>query len=257
MDMIAPQDTLQPSVQHHTWLQTLLFHFAPGIGLTFAFVVLARLTTPLGWPPSLALLLAWLIIGIPILIGILFYQAHQRNGVLSLNGILLYRQPLPWHQYVWLVTVLLVWSALMSTLFFSLGETIRLKLFTAWPAWLNLSSLAQNPTQYPDSILWTIVALSAMLNIVVPIVEELYFRSFLLPRLPASQRWAPLMSAVLFSLYHFWLPWDVVGRIISLLPVVYVVQWKRNVYVSILVHCLLNLIGTIGLAAVVMRAGGG
>ena len=93
-----------------------------------------------------------------------------------------------------------------------------------------------------------------MLNIAVPITEELYFRSFLLPRLPASPRWTPIWNTVLFSLYHFWLPWDVIGRILALLPVVYVVQWKRNVYVSILVHCLLNLIGTIGLAALVMGA---
>lgn len=68
--------------------------------------------------------------------------------------------------------------------------------------------------------------------------------------------WAPFWSSFLFSLYHFWLPWDVLGRMITLLPVVYVVQWKRNVYVSILVHCLLNLLGTIGLAAVVMGASG-
>lgn len=256
-DMITPQDTLQSSIQHHTWKQTILFHFVPGIGITFAFILLARLTKAFGWPPSLALLLSWLIIGIPVLIGILFYQARQLNGTLSLNELLLYRRPLPRNQYIWLVIVLLVWSALMSTLFFPIGEAIRINLFIAWPAWLNLSGLAQHPTQYSSSILWTIVALSAVLNIVVPVVEELYFRSFLLPRLPASQRWAPLLSAVLFSLYHFWLPWDVIGRIISLLPVVYVVQWKRNVYVSIVVHCLLNLIGTIGLAAVVMGAGGG
>lgn len=100
--MIPPQDTLQSSIQHHTWIQTLLFHFAPGIGMTFAFVLLARLTIPFGWPPSLALLLSWLIIGIPILIGTLFFQAHQLNGTLSLNELLLYRQPLPWNQYIWL-----------------------------------------------------------------------------------------------------------------------------------------------------------
>jgi membrane protease YdiL (CAAX protease family) len=153
------------------------------------------------------------------------------------------------------VLVLLLWTALASTLLFPLGESIRLGLFAGWPEWLNLSSLAQNPTQYSRSILWAIVALSAILNIAVPITEELYFRSFLLPRLSVLPMWAPLVSTILFSLYHFWLPWDNIGRIITLLPVVYVVQWKRNVYVSILVHCLLNSIGTIGLAAVVMGAG--
>ncbi len=255
MDMTTSQAALHPTCQRFTLAQTLFFHLAPGITIAFAFVALAWLTVPLGWPPSLALLLIWLMVGVPLLIGILFYQGRQLNGTLSLKGVLLYRQPMSWRQYAWLVPALLIWTALASTLLFPVGESIRLNLFAGWPNWLNLSTLAQNPTQYSISILWTIVALSAVLNIAVPITEELYFRSFLLPRLPVSPRWAPLLSAVLFSLYHFWLPWDIIGRIITLLPVVYAVQWKRNVYLSILVHCLLNLIGTIGLAAIVMGVG--
>lgn len=256
MDTTTAQAPTRTLSQRFTLSKTLAFHFAPGITITVAFVAFARLTTPLGWPPSLALLLTWLVVGTPLLVSLLYYQGRKLNGMLSLNGILFYRQPLPWRQYAWLLPTLLVWSALASTLLFPLGESIRLSIFAAWPEWLNVSTLAQNPAQYPSSILWTIVALSAVLNIAVPITEELYFRSFLLPRLPVSSRWAPLLSTVLFSLYHFWLPWDVIGRTISLLPVVYVVQWKRNVYVSILVHCLLNLVGTVGLAVVILRAGG-
>jgi membrane protease YdiL (CAAX protease family) len=242
--------TTELSPKRLSLTQTLFLHLVPGVTITLAFVALAWLTAPLGWPPSLALLFTWLIVGIPVLIGLLFYQSRQLNSTRALNELLLYRQPLPWQQYAWLVPVLLVWSGCF-TLLFPLGETIRVNIFGAWPEWLNLSTLAQNPTQYSPSILWTIVALSAILNIAVPITEELYFRSFLLPRLPASPRWAPIWSTVLFSLYHLWSPWDVIGRIIALLPVVFVVQWKRNVYVSILVHCLLNLIGTIGLAVVI------
>jgi membrane protease YdiL (CAAX protease family) len=252
MDIAISQTVAPSSTRRFSLTSILVLHLAPGIAITLAFITLARLAVPLGWPPSLALLLTWLVVGVPILIGILFYHGRQLNGTLSLNGILLYRQPLPWRQYAWLVPILLVWTALASTLLFSLGESLRLSLFAGWPNWLNLSALAQAPTQYSSAILWMIVALSAVLNIAVPITEELYFRSFLLPRLPVSPRWAPLLSTVLFSLYHLWLPWDIIGRIITLLPVVYVVQWKRNVYVSILVHCLLNLIGTIGLAAVIM-----
>jgi membrane protease YdiL (CAAX protease family) len=220
-----------------------------------AFVAMAWLAAPLGWPPGLALLLTWLLVGIPVLVAILFYQEGQYKDALSLDDILRYRQPLSWRQYAWLVPVLLVWAALASTLLFPLGESIRLTLFADWPAWLNLSTLAQDPTQYSDAVLWTIVALSAVLNIAVPITEELYFRSFLLPRLPVSPSWAPLLSTVLFSIYHFWQPWEMVGRIVTLLPVVYAVQWKQNVYLSILVHCLLNLLGTIGLAVVIMAGG--
>lgn len=245
------------SVQPLSLAQQLVYNFTPGIVMTLAFVALAWLSKPLGWPPSLALLLVWPVAGIPMLVGLLFYYGRQQNGILSLKGVLLYRERLPWTQYLWLVPVLLVWSAVVSTLFFPLGESLRQNLPFAWPAWLNLSALAQDTAQYPPAILWAVVALSAVLNIAVPITEELYFRSFLLPRFPASPRWAPFWNTVLFSLYHVWWPWDMVGRIIALLPVVYVVQWKRNVIVSILVHCLLNLMGVIGLAALIMGASSG
>ncbi|MCL4262025.1 MAG: CPBP family intramembrane metalloprotease [Anaerolineae bacterium] len=237
--------------------QQVVFNFVPGIVMTLAFVALAWLTKPLGWPPSLALLLAWPVAGIPILVGLMFYYGRQQNGVLSLKGVLLYRERLPWPQYLWLVPVLFIWSAVVSTLFFPLGESLRHNLPFAWPEWLNLSALAQDTAQYLPAILWVVVALSAVLNIAVPILEELYFRSFLLPRFPAAPRWAPFSNTVLFSLYHLWWPWDMAGRIIALLPVVYVVQWKRNVAVSILVHCLLNLTGTIGLAALIMGVSSG
>src|SRR5574341_637461 len=151
----------------------------PGIMVTLGFVTIAWFTVPRGWPPSLALLLTWPLIGIPVLVGILFFQGHQLNGILSLKDVLLYRQPLPWQQYAWLVPALLIWTALTSTLLFSVGETIRLSIFANWPNWLNLSTLAQNVTQYSSTMLWTIVTLSAVLNIAVPITEELYFRSFL------------------------------------------------------------------------------
>jgi membrane protease YdiL (CAAX protease family) len=92
-----------------------------------------------------------------------------------------------------------------------------------------------------------------VLNIATPITEELYFRGFLLPRMARWGIWAPLISVALFSLYHFWLPWENPTRIIALLPLVYAVQWKRNIYLSIAVHSLLNTIGSIGLLMLVLN----
>ncbi len=244
----------QSSPQQFSITQVLFFHLLPGVVITLAFIAVAQLTRSLNWPPSLALLLTWLLVGLPVLFGILFYKGRQLNCKSSLEGILLFREPMPKLQYVWLVPVLFIWAAAASTLLFPLGESIFEALFAGWPDWLNLTALAQDPSQYARSALWAVVALSAILNIAVPITEELYFRSYLLPRLPFSPRWSPLLSVVLFSLYHFWLPWDFFGRIMTLLPIVYAVQWKRNVYLSILVHCLLNLTGTVGLAAVVLAS---
>ena len=253
MNLGLTQTTALSTTERHSLLQVVLLHLAPGVVITLVFVILTRVTAAHGIPASLALLVTWLIAGLPLLLGIIFYQGYRLNGKLSLQGILLNRQPLPLRQYAWLVPVLLVWAAISSTLFYLFSEALHQALFAWTPAWLNLSVFAQNPTSYSSSVVWAVVILSAVLNLAVPIVEELYFRSYLLPRLPLGRAWSPLMNAALFSLYHFWLPWDFFGRIIALLPVVYVVQWKHNVYLSILVHCLLNSIGTIGLLALVLK----
>ncbi len=64
--------------------------------------------------------------------------------------------------------------------------------------------------------------------------------------------WAPFVNAVLFSLYHFFTPWQNPGRILGLLPMVYAVWWKRNVYIGIAVHCLGNLVAMLALLPLVV-----
>ncbi len=252
MNLTRAQTTVSSTTELHSLLQVIFLHLGPGVIITLVFVVLARVMAAHDIPASLALLVTWVIAGLPLLLGILLYQGHQLNGKLSLHGILLNRQPVPLRQYAWLVPVLLMWTAISSTVFYLFSEPLHQSLFAWTPEWLNLSTFAQHPANYSRSVAWAIVILSAVLNLAVPITEELYFRSYLLPRLPFGRAWSPLINAALFSLYHFWLPWDFFGRVVALLPVVYAVQWKRNVYLSILVHCLLNSLGTIGLLALVL-----
>ena len=239
--------------QPHSWPRTLGLHLLPGAIITLAFVIIAALTTPRGWPASLALLVTWCVVGLPLEAGILLYYGRQRKNKPSSAKVILYREPLPLRHYLWLVPVLLIWTAAISTLLIPLGEGLRQALFSWWPDWLQLSAFARNLSQYAPSVVWAVVVMSFILNLAIPTIEELYFRGFLLPRLPLSRAWAPLISVVLFSLYHFWLPWENPARILALLPVVYAVQWKRSVALSIAVHCLLNTIGSIGLLALVLN----
>ena len=99
----------------------------------------------------------------------------------------------------------------------------------------------------------TLAAYFVLNGVVGPVVEELYFRGYLLPRMERLGRWAPLINVSLFSLYHFWSPWQVMARILGLGPMVYAVRWKRNVYLGMVVHCALNSLGVLLVAAVVMR----
>lgn len=78
-----------------------------------------------------------------------------------------------------------------------------------------------------------------------PIVEEMYFRGYLLPRISRLGLWAPLLNAMLFSLAHYWQPASIPQIFLLVLPLYYLVWWKRNIYISIAVHCTANLIGVI------------
>lgn len=252
--LVSPQFNAasKQAVEKHSLRQSAMFHLLPGLLITLAFIGTAAVTSRFELPASLALLMAWLIMGLPLELGILLYQGWRRNGRPSLANIVLYREPVPIRQYLWLVPVLLVWTAVISTLLIPVAEALRQVLFPWWPDWLLLSNFVQNMGRYPGSVLWVMVILSFVLNITIPYIEELYFRGFLLPRIARWRKWAPLLSVVLFSLYHFWLPWENPTRVIALLPLVYVVQLKRNIYLGIAVHCLLNTIGSIGLLALVL-----
>jgi membrane protease YdiL (CAAX protease family) len=88
-------------------------------------------------------------------------------------------------------------------------------------------------------------------GLVGPIVEELYFRGYLLPRLSRFGRGAAVLNAVLFSLYHFWTPWQNLGRILGLLPWILTVQAKRSLKLSMAVHISVNTIFLLGMLAAV------
>ncbi|HEX9840115.1 MAG TPA: CPBP family glutamic-type intramembrane protease, partial [Anaerolineales bacterium] len=52
-----------------------------------------------------------------------------------------------------------------------------------------------------------------------------------------------LINITLFSLYHFWTPWQFFSRIVWLLPWGYVVWRKKNIYLMMIAHCASNILG--------------
>ena len=78
-----------------------------------------------------------------------------------------------------------------------------------------LDWVAENISDYSPWVLIPAAVLLVLINgIAGPIVEEMYFRGYLLPRLERFDKWAPLINLSLFSLYHFWAPWQVFSRIL-------------------------------------------
>ena len=102
--------------------------------------------------------------------------------------------------------------------------------------------LVEDFSRYSTAALVITWLLGFVVNAVAgPVVEEVYFRGYLLPRISRFGAWAPLVNTVLFSIYHFFTPWQNVGRIVGLLPMVYAAWWKRSIYVSMGAHVLGNV----------------
>ncbi len=88
--------------------------------------------------------------------------------------------------------------------------------------------------------------------LIAPITEELFFRGYLTSHYKKQSSITPILIAVLFSLYHFWLPFNNVFRILAVTPVAYVAYKKKNLYISICFHCLCNLFSVVSFVLAVL-----
>jgi membrane protease YdiL (CAAX protease family) len=233
---------------------TIGLHLLPGVLTTLAYLGLARVLMPRGVPALFALLLATLLVLIPFEFGFLLYQAKRRTGTSSWRAVVEFREPLPAKQYLLWPFLLFVWGFLSSALASPLDQAFGQGLFSWLPDWYYPAS-ADAFKSVSRSMMWAIFLLGLVVGgFLGPIVEELYFRGYLLPRLARFGRWAPLLHAVLFSVYHFWTPWQNPSRLLLMIPMTYLVWWKRNIYLAMIAHCALNAIVWTVTIGMILRA---
>jgi uncharacterized protein len=246
--------TLPQLIKPHTILQTILLHLFPGVLITAFYYILAPYILSIGFPVENALLLAILFILAPIQLSYLFYQGYKKSSKITLKDIVLYRESMPLWQYFVIVPLILIWAIGVFVIMTPVDNFIIQNYF-GWLTSFFIPSQSLNlVSQYSRPVLLITIGLNLVLNgIVGPVVEELYFRGYLLPRIPASRIWSPLISVILFSLYHFFSPWQNITRIIALIPMIYAVSWKRNIYLSIFAHCLLNILGAVALLLEILK----
>ena len=222
----------------HSLARTIVLHLMPGALMVAFYVVAGPVVRDLGFPSLMAIYLAILFVLIPFELGYLLYWA-RKNGS-SLGSVVLYREPVPRVQFVALVLGLLAWSGIFYVLIYPPLDAFFIENVFSWLP--DSFFFAEDFARYSTAALLLTWAFGLVVNAIVgPIVEEVYFRGYLLPRLSRFGVWAPLVNTVLFSLYHFFTPWQNVGRIMGLLPMVYAAWWKRSIYVSIGAHVLGNV----------------
>lgn len=239
-----------PTVNQLSMSSIVALHLVPGALVTVAFVGLAPLVAAAGFPPIAALLIAIVVVLVPFELGVMAWAA---GGARRLLEVVPYRRPMPLRDWLWLVPTLIVLAFIGFGAHMVVEPGLIDRLFGWLPAWFVAPIDPDHIGDFTRAA-WivTLVAFFAINGLVGPIVEELYFRGFLLPRMERFGRWAPLVNVGLFSLYHFWSPWQLVARILGFGPTVYMVGRRRNVYLGMVVHCSLNILSVAIVAAMVV-----
>jgi membrane protease YdiL (CAAX protease family) len=238
-------DTIPPARGDLTPLQVVVLHLLPGAVQMTAFAVLVRPLLAAGAPRGLAFLAAVVVAGLPCMLAVLLRARVQgaAGGPIS-HQIVGNRTPMPLWQYVALYVPLL---ALAFGLLFATAGLNRLlaeKVFFWLPDYL------QPEWQPPAPPARGLILLGLVLQVVIdgvvgPVMEEIYFRGYLLPRMGYLGGWAPAVNALLFAVQHFWQPYNWVLIFLLSLSLTYVVWWKRNIYIAMLLHGSANTIGAI------------
>jgi membrane protease YdiL (CAAX protease family) len=223
----------QDQNEKHSVTQSLILHLLPGI-LVGCFYFLARQPVAnMGYPSIFALLLAFALVLVPVELGYLLVQGKKKTGRFTLQGIISYCNPIPWWQYIVWPIILFALVGAIFKLLAPVDAFLQSKLFF-WMPGLNLGL----DGTYSRTILIVTYSMFFVFNVfLAPMVEELYFRGYLLPRMRG--RSAILLHSFLFASIHVFTPWMIITRTLGLLPLVFGVK-KKNIYVGMIVHMLGN-----------------
>lgn len=238
----------------HSIPLSIALHLIPGALIVAVYMLMAEpLVMSIGYPVFLGWAIALFVVLMPLQAGLL-WLGRKRNGRFSLRGVLHYRdKPISRGKITAIIAGLIVWMTVVSLALTPLDNLIFEWLFT----WIPFEGAGGSATAYLDGytrtfVLVTLLICAPFTGWTLPYIEELYFRGFLLPRLPQLGKWAPLFNTALFSLYHFWSPWVFLSRVIFMFPAVWLVWKKHDIRISIGMHpgtaLLMTVFGILALA---------
>jgi uncharacterized protein len=228
------------NIARHSLSLSIILHLLPGILTGACYYLLVPVVTRYGYPTVMALILAGTTVFIPYIVIFLTIVQRRSGGKLS-GGVIHYVQKAPLWQYLVFVPVILVSAGLIMTVLNFTSEYLK-SLFSWIPPNLMLDMGLDDRFEH-SRLLLTYSLFLLLIVVIMPVAEEFYFRGYLLPRMPPGlKRWTEPVHTALFAIYHTWTPWMFLSRTLGVLPLVYVVRWKKNIWMGIIAHCLLNSI---------------
>lgn len=229
---------MNENLTEHSISRSITLHLLPGILVSICYYAIVPYIITRGYPSIMALIVSGIVILIPFELGFLFIQSRKKKEKFF-GGTIKYLNPLPaWQYFVFVPGIFL--SA--GILFKICGFTSKALLsFFHWiPSDLIINMGIDGDFEKTKLVL-TYSLFLVFIVVLLPVTEELYFRGYLLPRMPSRLKgWTEIVHSGLFALYHFWTPWLLITRTIGVLPLIYVVRRKENIKPGIISHCLLN-----------------
>lgn len=190
-------------------------------------------------------------------IGVILHANKKEYGKYGFRVAFSRQEKLAWWKVLLYGFVLFSFAGLMMITVMPLENMLMAwlaeKLSAVTPEYFNWENY-ELMKQYPKGILiFTSVFYIVMNSFICPIIEEIYFRGYLTNRLERYGLAAPMIVTVAFSLYHWWLPFNNIFRICIFGVVAVVAYKKKNIYISMVFHCLCNLFSSISFAAALLE----
>ncbi len=232
-------------------IRKLIFlHLFPGIALSSMYIFFSKVGILAGYPKVVILGFSMIFSTIPIELGYLFYVAKKEEGasnifkILGLNGKLKVKACILYSLSLIIVGVILL-IALKP-----LSDFLLKTVFSWIPSWYNFDQdLSLFSKKY---IIIAVLVSFFIMTLIAPIIEELYFRGFLLARMKWMGKYSALFNVILFSVYHLYTPWLIITKIVTMLPLYYFVYKKDSLKLGIFAHCLAQFAGVVSYATLLM-----
>jgi membrane protease YdiL (CAAX protease family) len=248
-------------IKQHTVFQSILLHLLPGVLVLVSIFGFSSpfFTKSLGLDDRLRPVVGYLfglLIGLVLTqIVILLFAGKSETEKFTIRETIKYTQKSQTKEYLSFVPALILYFILLFVVVAPIIQpTIIAAFFPWWPEQYNFQRILQDPASIAgyQGIKILVVFYILLSGIFGPLVEELYFRGYLLPRMEEyAGKWAPFLNTVLFSIYHFFSPWENLVRIVAIDPLVYLVWKKRDIRFGILVHVIVNTLGGIFMLIVI------
>lgn len=209
--------------------------------------------------PQIPTLMIFCVLGVLFLVPVEWFlilrQSRKDYGRFSLEAALIGQEKQPIIKTLFIALVLFgaagIFSITIQPLESSLLFTLREKLLSFLPIGFDWSNI-EHLKSFPQGIIIATCIVYFVFNVFVgPITEEFFFRGYLTAYNSKYGNWTPVIITVIFSLYHFWLPFQNVFRICVFLPMAYISYRKKNLHICMFSHILCNLFSTISFIAAV------